>query len=992
MTEDTAPVSPPPPVLDHENSSPGREQQFQKMVTDGAAAEGGPHDLLDEIVAQTQQLLSSANIEKPRLTADRLKKPPFRFLFDFLHALIEKFPEELEDLKTSLPGGGSNSSQPQLPNSKQEKCDWLDAWIIAVMQASADRNPFEPPSSLKVVCGQEAEKTNLLLQRTWDMCVRNKEELNKPIPADDFSAALATMTTYNQKWLNSKEYEKVQKIEMPVDLDDENSEEEIEHLDNEDDHTKTLEIDPDRIIAEEDSDGEILTKEERVRKQAREDLQKDERFAKVQNLLDEMDAVLGSDDDDGRNNRNTRAGGSQQSRTTGSTSLPHSQVAAPAAPLDHNNSPHLMMNRKLHQQEAASFAQRPESRGERLRPSNQMQAYFQQQQQQMGHHLQSGQNIVQSRMGGATPAAYEDNNSKLRPYEGSSSSGSGSESEISDAESSPERMRRPTQPRGKNNYPGSSLDSEGLSSASPAARGTRNEARNNNKFPKSRTAGGGKNGARMITSSTSSAHDATTFGAPGDDDFSEESDHGNEIVLSDDERRKKKKKEKQRQQNVGQKFPQARSENKHQRARMVAEPIVTIADANEQEEKELLEQQLIDLQVDEQHAEQDSSGLTLNEDPDTSNLTIAPGEGEEETLVSSPQKQLQGNNKQGHQNLKHIESEPTNVGTDVGEDALASAADYEEVENCVDGTSPGGGHRQRAKQQGDEQENNAPPEDEEQQLQQLDLASLTISSTVKTISEEAVTRYAGEQFLNQLRQNLENYVTFVANAPASSLVKQVQLVEKNNGNEEEDEEETDKTPEQRFYQQAVVVSMFQQILLGLQLHTRLLSSSGGAEQQEMITEVIAGSLSEFGLVEELKEKALASSSSPDGAGLVDQQLGTAIRTTSSLLHFLVTKPSEKLTTDVAEDYDELIEIFQTLLRLEPEENVYACFPPIFHPEEGEGEEFNHAVAGSEEFDQLNGIRGHQPTYQDEAAEQMRSSYHLTNRRFTNTATNILRGF
>ena len=44
----------------------------------------------------------------------------------------------------------------------------------------------------------------------------------------DFKAALAQMTSYNEKWLQSEEYQQVQKMEMPVELDD--SDDEVEDV------------------------------------------------------------------------------------------------------------------------------------------------------------------------------------------------------------------------------------------------------------------------------------------------------------------------------------------------------------------------------------------------------------------------------------------------------------------------------------------------------------------------------------------------------------------------------------------------------------------------------------------------------------------------------------------------------------------------------------------------------------------------------------------
>lgn len=66
---------------------------------------------------QETQIGLGAALEKPRLITDRLKRPPFRFLFDIVTALFEIYGRDLAFFDDLLPSG-------EMPSSKQDKMDW----------------------------------------------------------------------------------------------------------------------------------------------------------------------------------------------------------------------------------------------------------------------------------------------------------------------------------------------------------------------------------------------------------------------------------------------------------------------------------------------------------------------------------------------------------------------------------------------------------------------------------------------------------------------------------------------------------------------------------------------------------------------------------------------------------------------------------------------------------------------------------------------------
>jgi hypothetical protein len=113
-------------------------------------------------IALTQNGLGRL-VEKPRLMADRLRKPPFRFLFDVSVEVARQTGFGLSELFN-----GSLSEKPKAPSSREEKITFLEQWVHLVQWAlgppfSGDLMAVSPAN---IVCGVKPEWTNFLLQCT----------------------------------------------------------------------------------------------------------------------------------------------------------------------------------------------------------------------------------------------------------------------------------------------------------------------------------------------------------------------------------------------------------------------------------------------------------------------------------------------------------------------------------------------------------------------------------------------------------------------------------------------------------------------------------------------------------------------------------------------------------------------------------------------------------------------------------------------------------
>jgi len=123
--------------------------------------EEAPEGHVEDWVALTQNTLGSL-ISKPRMLPDRLKKPPFRFLFDIIVEVARQTGFGLQEVF-----GGELGEKPQMPNSREEKVEFLDRWIQASAVAMGEYGPWMAHvSAQNIVCGIAPEWTNFLLQCT----------------------------------------------------------------------------------------------------------------------------------------------------------------------------------------------------------------------------------------------------------------------------------------------------------------------------------------------------------------------------------------------------------------------------------------------------------------------------------------------------------------------------------------------------------------------------------------------------------------------------------------------------------------------------------------------------------------------------------------------------------------------------------------------------------------------------------------------------------
>eukprot|EP00392_Amoebophrya_sp_AT5.2_P012642 g12749.t1 len=192
---------------------------------------------------------------------------------------------------------------------------WVDIVCGQLAGGAGGRADLLPTfSAVKVVCGLEPENTNLLLQLTWQLVLtksaagqagagagqRKMGETNSILtPREvtaDFKAALAQMTSYNEKWLQSEEYQQVQKMEMPVELDD--SDDEVEDMNGSPSPGRAGtrnqgETPHDEQTLSEEED-EFLSKQEKAKLKAKEDLAKSERYQQGEKMYPQSKSASGN--------------------------------------------------------------------------------------------------------------------------------------------------------------------------------------------------------------------------------------------------------------------------------------------------------------------------------------------------------------------------------------------------------------------------------------------------------------------------------------------------------------------------------------------------------------------------------------------------------------------------------------------------------------------------------------------------------------------------
>ena len=104
-------------------------------------------DAVEPWIVRTQQTLGTL-VEKPTMSVKLLSKPPFRFIFDVVAAVAAKT-------------GFGKGLREVCPTDKDEKLQFIIQVIALVGIALDDVLDVNP---IKVVCGLEPDKTNLLLQ------------------------------------------------------------------------------------------------------------------------------------------------------------------------------------------------------------------------------------------------------------------------------------------------------------------------------------------------------------------------------------------------------------------------------------------------------------------------------------------------------------------------------------------------------------------------------------------------------------------------------------------------------------------------------------------------------------------------------------------------------------------------------------------------------------------------------------------------------------
>mmetsp|Transcript_95088 Transcript_95088/g.268580 ORF Transcript_95088/g.268580 Transcript_95088/m.268580 type:complete len:774 (-) Transcript_95088:182-2503(-) len=127
-------------------------------MADAEAA--APVELPPETWIQMTQVTLGQLIAKPRMLPDRLRKPPFRFLFDAAAEVARSTGFGNVELF-----GGNVTEKPVLPSSKADKVAFLERLIgLTVSTLGPHAGQVACVSAQDVVCGIRPEWTNYLLQ------------------------------------------------------------------------------------------------------------------------------------------------------------------------------------------------------------------------------------------------------------------------------------------------------------------------------------------------------------------------------------------------------------------------------------------------------------------------------------------------------------------------------------------------------------------------------------------------------------------------------------------------------------------------------------------------------------------------------------------------------------------------------------------------------------------------------------------------------------
>mmetsp|Transcript_87974 Transcript_87974/g.226820 ORF Transcript_87974/g.226820 Transcript_87974/m.226820 type:complete len:838 (-) Transcript_87974:35-2548(-) len=147
--------APAPAVVEADNAAAPAAVE----ADNAAAAEAA--EAVEGYITQTQSSLGQL-ITKPRLLPDRLRKPPFRFLFDIATEVARTTGFGLAELF-----GGEVAEKPTPPGSKEDKIAFLERWIATAM-AKLEGQPvsLDQVSPANIISGIYPEWTNYLLQCT----------------------------------------------------------------------------------------------------------------------------------------------------------------------------------------------------------------------------------------------------------------------------------------------------------------------------------------------------------------------------------------------------------------------------------------------------------------------------------------------------------------------------------------------------------------------------------------------------------------------------------------------------------------------------------------------------------------------------------------------------------------------------------------------------------------------------------------------------------
>jgi len=117
-------------------------------------------EMQEEWISLTQATLGSC-VEKPRLMAERLRKPPFRFLFDVMVEVSRQTGFGAQELFA-----GAVSSPDNAPSTREEKIHFLEHWLLLLGTALGSSADLAPVSPTDIACGRNPEWTNYMLQCT----------------------------------------------------------------------------------------------------------------------------------------------------------------------------------------------------------------------------------------------------------------------------------------------------------------------------------------------------------------------------------------------------------------------------------------------------------------------------------------------------------------------------------------------------------------------------------------------------------------------------------------------------------------------------------------------------------------------------------------------------------------------------------------------------------------------------------------------------------